>query len=60
MKIAGGYQFALCEDGHLHLSILDENEEWVIELVLFDTDEIAEFAADLTAIIDGTFTAKAH
>lgn len=52
MKVAAGYQFIKCEDGHIHLLLCDEDQEVEYELVLSDETEIREFIADLTEMIN--------
>lgn len=51
MQLAAGYQMAQCEDGHLHIILLDEDGEPFTCLVLMDTDEIAQFVKDLSKMI---------
>jgi len=60
MKVAGGYQFGICEDGHIHLFICDKKETPLVDLSLETADEAAEFAADLAEMIEKAFTEKAH
>lgn len=52
MELAAGYYLSLCEDGHIHLVLFDEDGDAYAELVLgADECEIPDFIADLQSLI---------